>query len=114
MKTILKDVRNDVSVVFCKDNMGSKSHLLETISSNHLQQAGSGNNNLIQLFENKIDASVLITKKQLAHKLNISASYVDKLKAQKKIPFVKIGRCIRFNCDEVMAALNRNGAHYEK
>lgn len=79
-----------------------------------LQETDSNNNNLFQLFEKKIDAPVLITKKQLAKTLNISDGYVDKLKAQKKIPYVKIGRCIRFNFDEVMAALNRNGAHYEK
>lgn len=81
---------------------------------NRLFKTETNNKDNIQLFEKKIDAPVLITKKQLAHKLSISVSYVDKLKAQQKIPFVGIGRCIRFKFDEVIAALNRNGAYYAK
>lgn len=52
-----------------------------------------------QIFEN------LITKDVLAKLLSLSVSYIDKLVRKKKIPYYKIGRCIRFRVGEVVAWL---------
>lgn len=84
-----------------------------TYTKKHLNAPLDSSNIAAPIFENKIGEN-LLTKEMLADILKISVSYVDKLKIQKKIPFIQIGRCIRFNFVDVMAALNRNGAHYEK
>lgn len=56
-----------------------------------------------QLFiENFID------KRKLAEMLSLSPSSINKLMAESKIPFKKIGRSVRFRFSEVVAALERN------
>ena len=49
----------------------------------------------------------LLTKKQLADLLEISTSYIDKLMALGEIPYLKIGKAVRFRQTEVLAWLQR-------
>lgn len=57
-----------------------------------------------QLIEN------LICKRELAQKLSLSVSYINKLMKQNKINYIKIGRAVRFKFSEVVAALQRSSA----
>lgn len=43
----------------------------------------------------------LLTKEELAVRLNISAYDVDKLRKEKQMPCRKIGRSFRYDIDEV-------------
>lgn len=52
------------------------------------------------LFENLID------RKQLAEKLGVSPAFISKMMAQKGLPYIKLGRAVRFDLREVMAFLN--------
>ncbi len=61
-----------------------------------------------QFIENKIDG--LLTKKILADKLKYSVSYINKLMRQCKIPYLKIGKSVRFKFGDVMAALEKESA----
>lgn len=50
----------------------------------------------------------LSTKKEIASLLNLTVRGVDCLVARKKIPVLKISRkCVRFNAERVLAALNK-------
>ncbi len=49
----------------------------------------------------------LLTKKQLADLLEISTSYIDKLMALGEIPYLKIGKAVRFRQTEVLVWLQR-------
>ena len=50
----------------------------------------------------------LLTKDQLAERLQLKRRGVECLVAQKKIPVIKIsGRCVRFSWAKVQAALNK-------
>lgn len=62
-----------------------------------------------QLFENKIDQN-LETKNTLAEKLKYSISNINKLMKLRKIPYLKIGKSVRFKFNEVMAALEQESA----
>ena len=70
----------------------------------------STDTNLIsnEVFENKIDE--VHTKQTLAQKLKFSVSYINKLMRQRKIPYLKNGRSVRFILSEVMAALQQGSA----
>ena len=59
-----------------------------------------------QLFESLI-VSELETKSTLAEKLKYSVSYINKLMKQRKIPFLKNGKAVRFKFSEVVAALEQ-------
>jgi excisionase family DNA binding protein len=50
-------------------------------------------------FENLLD------KKQLAESLGLSRSYISKLMTFESLPYVKIGRAVRFRQSEVLAWL---------
>ena len=52
------------------------------------------------IFENLID------RKQLSQKLGVSPSFVSKLMAEQGLPYIKIGRAVRFDLREVMVFLN--------
>ena len=43
----------------------------------------------------------LLTKEELAVRLNISAYDVDKLRKEKNMPNIKIGRSYRYNLEDV-------------
>jgi excisionase family DNA binding protein len=53
-------------------------------------------------------ATALIDVPTLAQRLGIQVSFVRKLVDQRRIPFVRIGRLIRFDPDEVGAWLASN------
>src|SRR5947209_7514848 len=62
-----------------------------------------------QVFENlrtPIDVSnnafYLVTKRQLAQQLALSPSYISKLMAEEGLPYIKIGRAVRFRPKEVV------------
>ncbi len=61
------------------------------------------------LFENKIDQN-LETKNTLAEKLKYSISNINKLMKLRKIPYLKIGKSVRFRFYDVMAALEQESA----
>jgi excisionase family DNA binding protein len=48
----------------------------------------------------------LLTKKQLADKLEISSRTLDTWVSSRKIPFIKVGGIIRFNWPRVREALD--------
>ena len=60
-----------------------------------------------QLFENQIEFE---TKETLSKKLKYSISYINKLMKQKKIPFLKNGRSVRFILSCVVAALQKGSS----
>lgn len=52
-----------------------------------------------EFFEN------LLNRQQLSSKLGISPSFVSKLMAEDGLPYIKLGRAVRFDPVEVMAFL---------
>lgn len=50
----------------------------------------------------------LISRRKLAVELKCHVSTVDRLKRGRAIPFVRKGRLIRFDLDDVVDALKRN------
>jgi excisionase family DNA binding protein len=50
----------------------------------------------------------LLTVKQLAPLLGISVRLGHKLTKRKLIPCVRLGRCLRYNLEQVMAAIDRD------
>ena len=53
------------------------------------------------LFEN------LLTKKLLAQKLGLSQSYISLLMKEEGLPYLKIGRAVRFRISEVVVWLQK-------
>jgi excisionase family DNA binding protein len=48
----------------------------------------------------------ILTKKELAGRLKMTASGIDKYMRKRKIPFIKLGRrCVRFDWEKVQEAL---------
>jgi excisionase family DNA binding protein len=66
-----------------------------------LANTGYGENQNRQLFEN------LLTKKQLAEKLELSQSYISLLMKDEGLPHLKIGRAVRFKISEVVIWLHK-------
>ena len=58
-----------------------------------------------QLFDKKIEN--LITLKELAARLQITESGAYKLVHQGKIPYWKVGRLLRFDWGDVLAAIRK-------
>ncbi len=56
----------------------------------------------------------LLTKEELAVRLNISAYDVDRLRKDKKMPSVKIGRAYRFNLEAVLDFIKKLSSQEEK
>ena len=50
----------------------------------------------------------LLKREELAPILGISPRLVHKLSRSKLIPSIRLGRCVRFNLDQVMAAIDRD------
>jgi excisionase family DNA binding protein len=48
-----------------------------------------------------------ITKKEIAHHLRIGVRSIDNWMVQGLIPYIKIGRAVRFNIQQVEEHLNR-------
>ena len=47
----------------------------------------------------------MVTQTELAEYLNVSKRTVMRLTENKKIPCIKVGRCIRYNTEQVEKAL---------
>ena len=47
-------------------------------------------------------AYYLVTKRQLAQQLALSPSYISKLMSEEGLPYIKIGRAVRFRPKEVV------------
>ncbi len=54
------------------------------------------------------NSPVLLTVKQLAPLLGISVRLVHRLTKCKLIPSIRLGRCLRYNLEQVMAAIDRD------
>ena len=52
------------------------------------------------------NAFLLVTKQQLAQQLALSPSYISKLMSDEGLPYIKIGRAVRFRPKEVVEWLN--------
>ncbi|MGD9901775.1 MAG: helix-turn-helix domain-containing protein [Desulfurella sp.] len=52
----------------------------------------------------------LLTKEELAVRLNISAYDVDKLRKEKNMPSIKIGRSYRYNLEDVNKFIKKLGS----
>jgi len=50
----------------------------------------------------------LLTREQIAIELNTTKPVVDTLREMGAIPFIKVGHFVRFNLDEVRAALAKH------
>ena len=50
---------------------------------------------------------VFVDKRNLAKRLAVSRSLIDRLVMERKIPFIKIGRSIRFDVAAVLEALRK-------
>jgi excisionase family DNA binding protein len=49
----------------------------------------------------------LINKKQMAQKLCVTARTLENWMREGFVPYIKIGRCVRYDLEDVMAALKR-------
>ena len=49
----------------------------------------------------------LVTRKQLAGMLVLSPSFISKLMSEGEIPYIKIGKAVRFRVSEVVAWLQK-------
>jgi excisionase family DNA binding protein len=57
---------------------------------------GSGQNQNQPFFDN------LLTREQLAEKFGLSPSFISKMMAKEDLPYLKIGRAVRFRVSEVV------------
>ncbi len=78
----------------------SKLYLRNTIEQDYTSK---------QFIENIIGED-LLTKTMLARRLNFSVSYINKLMKQKKIPYIKGPKSVRFKYSDVVAALQKGSA----
>ena len=58
-------------------------------------------------FENSTGLERLLTKKQLGEVLALSQSFINELMSEGRMPYMKIGRAVRFRVSEVMAWLQK-------
>lgn len=73
----------------------------------HLTTATSGSYD-DNLFSIQIcDDKRLLTKKELAEFLNVSIKMIDRKVHMNEIPYLKIGRLVRFNKRSILAWANR-------
>jgi excisionase family DNA binding protein len=59
-------------------------------------------------FENLISEEKLLTKEDIANYLNVSIKKIDRLVSMEEIPFLKIGRNVRFSKTRVLAWIKEN------
>lgn len=50
----------------------------------------------------------LLTIQDVAKLLNVSASTVRRLQSDRRIPFIKVGGCVRFTKDDIIAFLKKS------
>jgi len=62
-----------------------------------------------KFFENKIAGDEkLLTKKDLAEFLNVSIKMIDRKVSLNELPFLKIGRLVRFDKREILSWIEGN------
>src|SRR5262245_60141507 len=65
----------------------------------------------VSVIENSVDLEnafeALITKAQLAERLSVSQSYINRVMSEEALPHFKIGRAVRFRVREVVAWLQK-------
>lgn len=67
-----------------------------------IQNKDKNQNN--QLFKNSIiEDEKLLTKKEIAAFLNVSVKTIDKKVHMKEIPYLKVGRLVRFSKSRILA-----------
>lgn len=71
-----------------------------------IMRAAGGNLSAL-FFDNQTGLERLLTKKQLGEVLALSQSFINELMSEGKIPYLKIGRAVRFKVSEVMAWLQK-------
>ncbi len=64
-----------------------------------------------QLFDNRISEDKLLTKTDVSKIINVSIKTIDKLVCKKEIPFIKIGRLVRFDRREIENWLPKRSHH---
>lgn len=57
--------------------------------------------------ETATDRELFLTKQQLAFRYQVSVRTIDNWVAQKRIPVLRLGGCVRFDITRVDAALRR-------
>lgn len=62
----------------------------------------------LSLQENENPLSSLLNSRQMAARLNVSLRTLSNWASQRKIPYVKLGRAIRFNASKVIETLEKN------
>lgn len=55
------------------------------------------------IFENQITDEKLLTKQDIANYLNVSIKMIDRKVSMNEIPYLKIGRLVRFDKEKVRA-----------
>lgn len=64
-----------------------------------------------KLFNNQImDEEKLLTKKEIAEFLNISIKTIDKKVHMNEIPYMKVGRLVRFSKSRILAWVEGNNS----
>jgi excisionase family DNA binding protein len=62
---------------------------------------------LFHILEGEINQDEILTKAELANRLKVTVSAINKWMALRRIPYIRLGRrCIRFNWGEVLKAIN--------
>lgn len=56
-----------------------------------------------KIFENQITDEKLLTKQDIANYLNVSIKMIDRKVSMNEIPYLKIGRLVRFDKEKVRA-----------
>ena len=56
---------------------------------------------------NRSNTKALLNKRQVADLLGVSIWAIDSWVSQRKIPFIKLGRCVRFDLSEIEPWLAR-------
>lgn len=64
----------------------------------------------LPIFNNQITNETLMTKKEIANFLNVSVKTIDKKVHMNEIPFMKIGRLVRFSKSSIQAWLLGNSS----
>jgi len=81
----------------------------EKLTRNKDNSVSKGYKPLPKLFEIQINENErFLTKRELASFLNVSVKMIDRKVSMNEIPYLKIGRLVRFSKERVVAWANEN------